>query len=160
MPGGRRPLSKSITHELLRVFLCSQNDAESEYSLQIPAEMNKKLLFNEAPVHVDIYENHSEDFACISEVIIDFPNSQIIVSKLRDIFLKYAPRDGVLRLHENGDECLDCVEHEVRDIIQRDKDFDPQLCPIEELERFSIALVAYGVSKCKVLENPNDYAAS
>ena len=160
LPDNIRPLSKSTTHELLRAFLNSQGTAESDYSLQIPAEMNEKLLFNEAPTHADICENHSDDLVCISEVIGDFPDSEKIVRKLRDIFLRYVPRVGAQRLHENGDECLDCVEREVRDVVQKDKDFSPQSCPIEELERFSIALVAYGVSKCKVLENPNDNAAS
>lgn len=153
-------LSKSTTYELLRAFLNSQGTAESDYSLQLPAEMNEKLLFNEAPIHADIYENHSDDLACISEVIIDFPDSEKIVRKLRDIFLRYVPRAGAQRLHENGDKCLDCIEREVRDVIQKDKDFSSQPCSIEELERFSIALVAYGVSKCKVLENPNNNAAS
>lgn len=155
-----RPLSKSTTYEFLRAFLNSQSAVRSDYSLQIPAEMNEKLLFNEAPIHADIYENHSDDLVCIGEVISDFPDSEKIVRKLRDIFLRYVPRVGAQRLHKNGDKCLDCVERKVQDIIQKDKDFSPQLCPIEELERFSIALVAYGVSKCKVLENPNDNAAS
>lgn len=54
LPDNIRPLSKSTTHELLRAFLNSQGTAESDYSLQIPAEMNEKLLFNEAPIHADI----------------------------------------------------------------------------------------------------------
>lgn len=159
-PDNTHPLSKSTIYELLRAFMNSQDAPVSDYSLQIPAEMNEKLLFNEAPIHADVYENHSDDFACISVVIDDFPDSEKIVCKLRDIFLRYVPRAGAQRLHENGDKCLDCIEREVQDVIQKDKDFNPQSYPIEELERFSIALVAYGVSKCKVLENPNDNAAS
>ena len=84
-----RPLSKSTTHELLRAFLNSQGAVESDYSLQIPAEMNEKLLFNEAPIHADICENHSDDLACIGEVISAISLIvKSIVRKLRDMFFK------------------------------------------------------------------------
>ena len=153
-------LSKTKMYDLLKVFLSSQAPAESDYSLVIPAEMNEKLVFNNAPIHVEVYENHSQDLDCLMGVIRAFPDRELIVRKLRDIFLKCVHKANTDQLPTDGDACLYSVEEEVCAIIRRDKEFSLNMCSDEELEVFSTALVAYGVSKCKILVNPNEHVAS
>lgn len=159
--GNQLPLSKSKMYELLGSFMRSQVSESEDYSLKLPAEMNRKLRFNNASIHIEIFETYSEDYACLSEVIADFPGSELIVRKLREIFIRHAPRDNSKnRVIDDGDECLNHIEAEVKEIIISDKDFNATEYLREEVERFSIALVAYGVSKCKILENPDDHASS
>ena len=54
----------------------------------------------------------------------------------------------------DGDSQLDSIKSSLCDMIVADSRFDASKHPIEKIEQFCIALIAYGISKCKILETP------
>lgn len=85
----------------------------------------------------------------------DYPDSEDIVKKLRDMFLKVADFDERGNpCVGNGDVQLDNIKESLFETIISDSKFDPDKYPTEKIEQFCIGLIAYGVSKCKILESP------
>lgn len=151
----QKTLTHSFIHELLDVVYSLPSSEDDSYSLQAPAQIRKKLRFNNAPRYMSVIDNHVDDFVRVDEVMKEYPNSEDIVKKLRDMFLKVAEFDeeGDLCVG-NGDSQLDGIGAELFDIIVSDSKFDASEYPAEKIEQFCIALIAYGVSKCKVLKAP------
>jgi len=115
----------------------------------------EKLRFNNADKYIEIVENHSDDYMRVSEIIKEYPNSEDIVKKLRDMFLNVADFDAEGNpCVGNGDAQLDQIKAGLVKTIVGDSKFDADSYPIEIIDEFSIALIAYGVSTCKVLRNP------
>lgn len=148
-------LTHSLIHELLDVFYSLPSSEDDSYSLQDPVQIHKKLTFNNAPRYKSIIDNHVDDYIRVDEVMKDYPNSEDIVKKLRDMFLKVAD------FNEGGDLCvgdgdlqLDNIKSSLVGTILADSKFDENKHPIEKIEHFCIALIAYGISKCKILETP------
>lgn len=148
-------LTHSFIHDLLDVVYSLPESPDDTYSLQTPAPMHDKLKFNNAHRYLRIIDNHAEDYARVDEVMKDYANSEDIVKKLRDMFLAVA----VIDVEDNpcvgdGDAQLDQIKEQLATIITSDAQFDATAHPLEKIEQFCIALIAYGVSKCKILETP------
>lgn len=151
----RRILTHSLIHELLDVVYSLPSPKDDSYSLQNPVQIRTKLRFNNAPKYISVIDNHVDDYVRLDEVMKDYPNSEDIVKKLRDLFLKVADFDGEGNLCVgDGDSQLDSIKSSLFDTIVADSRFDASEHPVEKIEQFCIALIAYGVSKCKILETP------
>lgn len=151
----RRILTHSLIHELLDVVYLLPSSEDDSYSLQDPVQIRAKLHFNNAPRYTSVIDNHVDDYVRVDEVMKDYPNSEDIVKKLRDMFLKVADFDeeGNLCVGD-GDLQLDSIKSSLFDTIVTDSRFDAGKHPAEKIEQFCIALIAYGISKCKILEAP------
>lgn len=153
---GRRPLTHSLIHELLNIVYSQPLPRSSDYSLRDPVQIHEKLRFNNAEKYISIIDNHSDDYAQVDLVMKDYPNSEDIVKRLRDMFI-----DVVDEFDENGNPCvgngngqLDSIKSNLADTIVTDSHFDAESHTAEQIEQFCIALIAYGISKCKILETP------
>lgn len=148
-------LTHSLIHELLDVVYSLPESANDSFSLQSPAPMRDKLKFNNAHRYMRIIDNHAEDYGRVDEVMKDYPNSEDIVKKLRDMFLAIAVVDDEGNpCVGDGDAQLDQIKQALITTITSDVQFDASAHPLEKIEQFCIALIAYGVSKCKILETP------
>ena len=148
-------LSHSLVHDLLDIVYSLPSSGDDSYSLQDPAQIRAKLRFNNAIRYMSIIDNHVDDYVRVDEVMKDYPNSEDIVKKLRDMFLKVADFDDEGNLCVgDGDAQLDSIKDGLYNTIINDAKFDADRHPIEKIEQFCIALIAYGVSKCKILETP------
>lgn len=148
-------LTHSFIHELLDVVYSLPSSRDDTYALQQPAQMRVKMKFNHAVRYMAIVENHVDDYVRLDEVMKDYPNSEHIVKKLRDMFITVEARDeDGYPIVGDGDAQLDCIKHELFNLIINDSKFDAEIYPREIIEQFCIALIAYGISKCKILETP------
>ncbi|WP_315572908.1 hypothetical protein [Lancefieldella rimae] len=154
---GQRPLTHSLIHELLDIVYLQPLPRSMGYSLQDPVQMHEKLHFNNAEKYISIIDNHSDDYAQVDLVMKDYPNSEEIVKRLRDMFI-----DVVDEFDENGSPCvgngngqLDSIKSNLADTIVTDSHFNADSHTAEQIEQFCIALIAYGISKCKILETPD-----
>lgn len=148
-------LSHGLVHDLLDIVYSLPSSGDDSYSLQDPAQIRAKLRFNNAIRYMSIIDNHVDDYVRVDEVMKDYPNSEDIVKKLRDMFLKVADFDDEGNLCVgDGDAQLDSIKDGLYNTIINDAKFDADRHPIEKIEQFCIALIAYGVSKCKILETP------
>lgn len=151
----QRTLTHSLIHELLDIVYSLPSPVDDSYSLQDPAQIRTKLRFNNALRYMSVIDNHVDDYARIDEVMKDYPNSEDIVKRLRDMFLKVAVFDEKGNpCVGNGDAQLDSIKTDLYNTIVNDSKFDADKHPVEKIEQFCIALIAYGVSKCKILETP------
>lgn len=152
---GQRPLTHSLIHELLDIVYSQPLPKSVDYSLQGPVQIHEKLRFNNAQKYISIIDNHSDDYAQVDSVMKDYPNSEDIVKRLRDMFLDVAnfDEDGAPCVG-NGNEQLDSIKSNLVEIIVADAHFDADRHTAEQIEQFCIALIAYGISKCKILETP------
>lgn len=153
-------LEKTLIYALLQRFLANnQTDREMDISM-LPTELNQKLNYNCAYRYVQIFQDKYQDTAYIQEVITnDFPDGQLIVGNLRDMFHSVLPHeafqgDGTVKV-ENGDEVLDKLFQNVKERIINDPQKEKDEIPIEKIERFVYAFLGYGVQECQVLLNPN-----
>lgn len=148
-------LTHSLIYELLGFIYSAPSPTNDDYSLKDTAEMHDKLRYNNAQRYISIIDNHADDYARLCDVIKDYPNSEDIVKKLRDLFLKVAKigDDGELVVAD-GDLQLDQIMEKLISLIIADAHYDAEVYPIEKVEQFCIALVAYGVSVCKILLRP------
>lgn len=149
-------LTHSLVHELLDIVYALPSSQDNSFPLKDPVQMHAKLRFNKAHRYRAIIDNHADDYARVDEVMKDYPNSEDIVKKLHDMFLGVAMCDGVSGdlIVGDGDAQLDYIKNELRDTICNDAHFDADKYPLEKIEQFCIALVACGVSKCKILVVP------
>lgn len=152
---GRRPLTHSLIHELLDIVYSQPLPRSAEYSLRDPVQIQNKLLFNKAQKYISIISNHSDDYVQVDLMMKDYPNSEDIVKRLRDMFLDVADfdEDGALCVG-NGNDQLDSIKSNLFNTIVEDAHYDADRHTTEQIERFCIALIAYGISKCKILETP------
>ena len=151
----RQVLTHSLIHDLLDIVYALPSSADDSYSLKNPVQIRTKLRFNNANRYVSILDNHVDDYVRVDEVMKGYPNSEDIVKKLRDMFLKVASFDDEGNpCVGDGDAQLDGIKGDLYNTIVNDSKFDAGRHPVEKIEQFCIALIAYGVSKCKILENP------
>lgn len=148
-------LPHSLVHDLLDIVYSLPSSGDDSYSLQDPAQIRAKLRFNNAIRYMSIIDNHVDDYVRVDEVMKDYPNSEDIVKKLRDMFLKVADFDDEGNpCVGDGDAQLDSIKDGLYNTTINDAKFDANKHPVEKIEQFCIALIAYGVSKCKILETP------
>lgn len=152
---GQRPLTHSLIHELLNIVCSQPLPRSADYSLRNPVQIHEKLRFNNAQKYISIIDNHSDDYAQVDLMMKDYPNSEDIVKRLRDMFLDVADfdEDGALCVG-NGNDQLDSIKSNLVETIVVDPHFDADRHTTEQIEQFCIALIAYGISKCKILETP------
>ena len=151
------PLTHSVIHDLLNIVYEMPSSNDGGYSLARPAQMHDKLRFNKAARYRLIIDNHADDYARVDEVMKGYPDSETIVKKLRDMLLEVAEMDADGNLCVgNGDEQLGAIKTLLFNTIVADSSYDTSSFSREQIEQFCIALVAYGVSKCKILKSPED----
>lgn len=150
-------LTESLIYSLLQIVYDVSMDLNRDYPLEIPKPMLEKLRFNNAPRYRMLINDHSEDYARLDSVIKDFPDSERIVLKLRTIFLGVVDEfdeDGNPAVGD-GDDQLERMRMQLIETILNDERFDAKSYPIELVEQFCTALIAYGVASCKVLVRPD-----
>ena len=145
-------LSKTRIYELLEIVVDSDIPKSKNYSLKPPAYIESKLVFNRAPKYINKFRNHADEYNRLSEVIKEFPNSEDIVKKLNDLFLDTADFtvEGIAIIGD-GDSQLDAIGEKLKHAITSDRRFGLRDYTEEDVEQFCIALMEYGVSKCKIL---------
>lgn len=150
-------LTESLIYSLLQIVYDVSTNPTGDYPLEAPRPMLEKLSFNNAPRYRVLINEHSEDYARLDGVIKDFPDSERIVLKLRTMFVDVVDefdKDGNPAVG-NGDEQLKKIQTQLVEIILSDRRFDAEAYPIELVEQFCVALIAYGVASCKVLVSPD-----
>lgn len=160
LPSVHRPLTHSLIHDLLGLFNALPVPLEGDYPLRPPVQMNDKLRFNGAVKYTQIIDSNFVDYARVDEVMKTFPDSERIVRKLRTMFLNVASYDEDGLCVGDGDSKLDAIKEGLIETIIYDSKFKAEDYTVELIEQFCIALIAYGVSKCKILEAPVHHASS
>ena len=151
-----KPLTKSHMHRILKLLMDSSKTNEGDYSLNPPAPLERKLIYNQAPRYVNIIANHAEDYARLDDVLKDFPDSEVIIQRMNDFFIEVAEvqSDGSLCVG-NGDAQLKSIETTIYALVVNDASFDANAVPEENIRQFCVALLAVAISKCRVLINPD-----
>lgn len=152
----KRTLSKTIIYNLLKIISESNIESNNDYSLALPARIDRKLIFNGAFRYKNIFFDYSGMLASFSQVIEDFPDSQKIVSKVHHIFILSVPlyKDGKPKATE-GDKQLEKIKTKLLTIIRSDYRCQDNYYD-EQIESFVYILMLYCVEKCKILINPNE----
>lgn len=147
-------LTHSKVNELLRLIYNSKVPAENEYVLKCPIGIKQKTAYNKA-YHYKLHFDLCVDiYIKIDDVMKDFLDGEKIEKKLallyqREVLIK----DGCLVVGD-GDHQLKNIHDELRKLIVNDAHFDANEYSEEEIDFFCIGLIAYGVSKCKILMAP------
>lgn len=154
-------LTHSKVNELLKLIYNSKVPAQSEYSLKCPIGITQKTEFNRAYRYRMHFDLCADIYIKIDEVMKDFLDGEKIDKKLalmyqREVLIK----DGRPAVGD-GDSQLNKIYDELRKLIVNDVHFDVNEYSDEELDFFCVGLIAYGVSKCKILIAPeiNDVTA-
>ena len=150
-------LTHSLIQELLDIVYYSANTNKTSFSLKDPAEMHQKLSFNNAKRWIEKIDNRADDYSKVDSEIKEYPDSEKIIKELYDKFINVSQRDedGCMMVGD-GDAQLDEINEELRQLIINDERYNPYKHTVEDVNAFSIALIACGVSRCKILLNPNE----
>lgn len=147
--------TETETYSLLQIVNNSNLPEANIFALNDPDKMEHKLKYNDAYIYKDYSEDYIEGLLRIGKAMEDFENSEAIVLKLRQLFLKNAARNNMKNIvPKNGDDILDKIHFELRKTILSDERYDKHMYTIEKLDNFIIALLLYGIFKCKILVNP------
>lgn len=156
-----KPLTKSCVYKLLKTVMTSRLTEFGDYSLVDTATFNEKLSFNGVIKYKHFFYNHTSDLMTISSVIETFPDSEIIVKKLADLYYDCVDYDDEGDpIAANGDDTINRVLDKLFCVIVNDGAYSSDDVSREEVEQFCIALVQYGVIMCKVLLNPKEHASN
>lgn len=146
--GYKRPLVKTKMFKLLKIVQNANLDSNYDFSLDLPTEMFDKLSYNNAPFYSKIFVDYVEDYIELDTVIKnEFENSESIIKRIHGLFLNQ------LKINpDDGDKQLDSIKEEIKELIFYDPNFLQSDIDEEEVDQFSIALLQFGVSECKILK--------
>jgi hypothetical protein len=151
------PLTENEVFDLLKLFMDNVTNPTSLMDTStLPAKLDTKLIFNNAKRHKLIFENHSQDQELLNQVIEEnVTNSESIIRSVKDIFIEIANlNDDGKPIVGDGDEQLNSIETKIYNIIVNDRKYSSNMYKNEKIKQFIIALLAYCVSKCQILINP------
>lgn len=150
-------ITQTDMYELLGIVSDLELRDDGEYLLGDPAELDTKLIFNNAVKYSELFSIYSVQLIPIDDVMEEFSNSSKIIMKLNRLFVEQAEYDDKgNRVVGDGDDQLRIIEEQLKGLIKSDMRFQKSPISEEVLDQFVIVLLAYGVSKCKILINPND----
>lgn len=154
--GPQHLLTRTVAYNLLEIIYDAPVPAENDFPFDDLVPMWDKLHFNHAPRYKAYIDNHASYYARVESEIKQFPDSELIIRKLADMFTRVANFDDNGNLVVgNGDEQLDAIKDELTTAIVQDPRFDQEKYPIEVIEEFCIALIACGIASCKILVRPD-----
>jgi hypothetical protein len=145
-------ISRSEMLDLLESFANSDINIYKKYSLKPPIELNKKLEYNNANGYKELFNDNSIMIYNLSDVISDFEDSELIILKLKHLFIDEKAHFNKFPI--NGDIILGNIIKKISKTIQSDARFPVQKFSSEQIEQFSISLVQFGISRCKILDSP------
>lgn len=148
-------LTQSMAYELLIILREEEIESGNDYSLEPPAHVKKKLVFNGARKYVNLFPLYAANSYLIGSVMNDFTDSERLVLSIHTLYLNVASYDDENQLSPtNGDAQLDSVFDSLTERIIKSKDFDANLFTTEDVEGFVYGLMLYSVERCKILVNP------
>jgi hypothetical protein len=147
-------LTHSKVNELLKLIYKSKAPAQDEYSLKYPIGISQKTEYNRAYRYRMHFDECADIYIKIDEVMKDFLDGEKIEKKLALLYQhEVLIKDGRPAVGD-GDSQLDKIRCELRKLIVNDVHFDVNEYSDEDVDLFCVGLIAYGVSKCKILIAP------
>ncbi|MFU2206273.1 hypothetical protein [Streptococcus pluranimalium] len=155
----QKPLVPTVIFELLSFVYSFKFDNDSDFSLKEPAELKKKLQFNHSKKYIWIFEQSIDDYFNLDKVLKnEFIKSEKVIENIKFLFWKACEcNDDGIRVVSDGDACLDKMHKDIKNRIINDPKYQSSGIDDFDIDKFIIALLQYGVIKCQILLNPNEY---
>ncbi|WP_130851161.1 hypothetical protein [Lactiplantibacillus mudanjiangensis] len=149
-------LTKTEMFDMLKSFMNSDLADSIELINTNPAEFNRKLVYNHVIKYRYKFQVVVNDQFRVGQIIEeDLTNSEPIVKKLSLMFYDVAIYEDDQITTGNGDKQLEEIQKKLEEVITCDPRIIESDITSEKITTFALALMAYGVMKCKVLLNPN-----
>ena len=153
----QRSLVPTVIFRLLSCVKNFQQDSSSEFLLNKPIVIKKKLQFNNARKYIRLFSERIDDYYLLDKVLkSEFCDSQSVVENIKFIFENSCDynEEGEI-IVDDGDRCLDKMHKDIKKRIVKDPEFSTSHIDDLEIDKFICALLQYGVMECQVLLNPN-----
>lgn len=158
----QRALIPTIIFNLLKYVKEFQSQNKENFELRKPVDLTQKLKFNNSRRYIHKFSDGINNYVLLAKVLEkEFPDSQKVVENVKNIFSDHTPigKNGE-PIVGNGDECLKNMHEDIKGRIASDPSFLSSNIDDLELDKFIVALLQYGVMKCQILLNPNNYKES
>lgn len=154
----QRTLIPIVLFKLLENVKKFQSQNDEKFELKKPAKLKEKLQYNNSRTYIRKFSEGINNYVLLEKILKnEFPDSQKVVEKVKDIFFDFTPMDeNGEPIVGNGDECLKDMHNEIKERIARDPNFLSSGIDDSDLDKFIIALLQYVVIECQVLLNPNN----
>lgn len=153
---GHRVLTKTQIYDILVLFTESYPSGPAGVNTSDPAPITEKLVFNRAHKYNILLRGQILNYESLNLILESVPKSELIVDSLHWIYLNSVEIDQTNGdiIVEGGDDKLDVIRETITQRILNHKGRDVDSYSLEQIEAFVLALMLYGIWKCKILANP------
>lgn len=150
MPMGPR---RSILFSVCKII--ADADIEyGEYSIEVNANWDEKLNFNNVSTYRDIFDNYASSYDEVEEILKDIPKREKMIRKIFNFYKKVEKGQDVSCY--DGDTVLSMVFDEIKELVnQINNTLDLEKSLIDEdIDEAIYCIMFYVFTKCKLLRIP------
>ena len=153
---GSKTLPQTKMYKLLEIFQNQEFENNTDFPLDLPEEIGKKMEYNCSKIYIKIFRDLSEDYYNLDQILKnDLVESEKVIKQVRIEFsTNYGEEPD--EIHESfGDNVLNEIKSRLVKKIYDDPRFKETPFDSEDVEQFVIALLQCCVADCKILYKPS-----
>jgi|UPI00066AA486 hypothetical protein len=142
--------NRNIPRSLLReicIRISNINIEESDYSIRKNSDWIQKFEYNNVKKYIEIFDEYSEGYDSIENVLKTIPDPTCIMKKMRSLYLKVKPNDKI-----DGDFILEQIFNKLKEEICNEDLVNPTNLYDEQVDYAIYLIMLYAFTKCKILE--------
>lgn len=142
--------NRNIPRSLLReicIKISNIDIEESDYSIRKNSDWLQKFEYNNVKKYIEIFDEYSEGYDSIENVLKTIPDSTCIMKKMRSLYLKVKPNDII-----DGDFILEQIFNKLKEEICNEDLVNPTNLYDEQVDYAIYLIMLYAFTKCKILE--------
>ncbi|UYT10393.1 hypothetical protein [Lactococcus garvieae] len=143
-----RILKRSVIFDICQIIAESDINYDDDYSIQHNSDWMEKLSYNNVEVYVDIFDNYSDGYKEISDILQHYIHTTKMVKKIRTVYLEHRGYDDNINGDQIIKEVFECLKEEICD--------RSQLTGLdlvdEEVDEAIYLIMFYAFTKCKLLK--------
>ncbi|MDW8727144.1 hypothetical protein Q7W11_09240 [Streptococcus suis] len=121
----------------------------AEYSIQENTDWMRKFEFNGVAKYIDIFDDYSDGYDVLCEVLKSIPRSTLMIKKIRTVYIKVKTTE---RINENGDYILEQIFNKLKEEVCVQGQIGEFELLDEEVDAAIYLIMFYAFTKCKILE--------
>lgn len=143
-------LKRTAIFEICQRIANIQIDYDDEYSIQHNSDWMDKFAYNNVNTYVEIFDNYSDGYDEVSEILQSYLNKTKMVKKVRTLYLEIEKVRFERKL--DGDYVLDQLFKKLKEEVCYSASFNTVDLLDEDVDEAIYLIMFYVFTKCKILK--------